>query len=278
LEPQLLKTEIEIKPKLTTIDEATKFTADFVKNPPQTPIEMVKFAASAFETSSVVSQALSVAFPGVATVLPAVGAIFSLFSGGGPSIGEVTLNAIAQVSKQIQKGFEAVNDTILRSTERLTKVTEFQAQRTIDSVISGVNELAKEQSAVQVYKTFTASAILDNVEKQKAEIYADYIDTLNQQRQQWISDIKDALRKAQNQTNAQYEFVQAQIANIAGGLFYEIKSGLEKAADDAKELLEIQRQIDEINSYIADDSLVLLADQLVRGYFGIATESKESRT
>lgn len=274
----MLKTEIEIKPKLTTIDEATKFTADFVKNPPQTPIEMVKFAASAFETSSVVSQALSVAFPGVATVLPAVGAIFSLFSGGGPSIGEVTLNAIAQVSKQIQKGFEAVNDTILRSTERLTKVTEFQAQRTIDSVISGVNELAKEQSAVQVYKTFTASAILDNVEKQKAEIYADYIDTLNQQRQQWISDIKDALRKAQNQTNAQYEFVQAQIANIAGGLFYEIKSGLEKAADDAKELLEIQRQIDEINSYIADDSLVLLADQLVRGYFGIATESKESRT
>jgi hypothetical protein len=271
LERQLPETEITIKPKLTTIDEAAKFTADFARNPPKTPLEMVKVAASAFDASGVFGQALSIAFPIVGTVLPALSGIFSLFSGGGPSIGEVTLNAIAQVSQQIQKGFQAVTDT-------LTKVTEFQAQRTIDTVLSGVNELAKEQSAVQVYKTFTASAILDNVEKQKAQIYADYIETLNRQRQQWISDVKEALEKAQNQTNAQYEFVQAQIANIAGGLFYEIKSGLEKAADDAKELLEIQRQIDEINGYIADNSLVLLADQLVRGYFGIATESKESRT
>jgi len=254
----------EITTKIQTIDEAAKFTADFVSNPPTTPAQIVQVAATAFDASGVVSQGLGFAFPLVSSVLPAIAGIFSMFGGGGPSIGEITLTAIAQVSEQISKGFAAVTDT-------LTKVAEQQAQRTIDTVLSGVTEIAKEQSAVEVYKTFSASAILDNVERQKAEIFATYTETLNQQRSAWVQDIQNAIADAQTKTHAQYEIVQAQIAGIAGGVFVQINTKLQQAATDGKELLELQRQIDEINGYLADNSLPLLADKIVRKYFGIAT-------
>lgn len=260
------ESELIITPKIQTVDQAAKFTADFVNNPPQTPLDVVRVAASAFDASGVVGQGLALAFPLVGSVLPALTGIFSLFGGSGPSIGEITLTAIAQVSEQIQKGLQAVTDT-------LSKVTELQAQRTIDTVLSGVTELAREQSAVEVYKTFSASAILDQVEAQKAEIFANYTETLNAQRAAWVADIQKALSEAQAKTAAQYEIVQAQIAAIAGGVFREINTALQKAADDGRELLELQRQIDEINGYLADNSLPLLADQIVRAYFGIAIAS-----
>ena len=262
----LSESELIITPKIQTVDQAAKFTADFVNNPPQTPLDVVRVAASAFDASGVVGQGLVFAFPLVGSVLPALTGIFSLFGGSGPSIGEITLTAIAQVSEQIQKGLQAVTDT-------LSKVTELQAQRTIDTVLSGVTELAREQSAVEVYKTFSASAILDQVEAQKAEIFANYTETLNAQRAAWVADIQKALSEAQAKTAAQYEIVQAQIAAIAGGVFREINTALQKAADDGRELLELQRQIDEINGYLADNSLPLLADQIVRAYFGIAIAS-----
>lgn len=262
----LSESELIITPKIQTVDQAAKFTADFVNNPPQTPLDVVRVAASAFDASGVVGQGLALAFPLVGSVLPALTGIFSLFGGSGPSIGEITLTAIAQVSEQIQKGLQAVTDT-------LSKVTELQAQRTIDTVLSGVTELAREQSAVEVYKTFSASAILDQVEAQKAEIFANYTETLNAQRAAWVADIQKALSEAQAKTAAQYEIVQAQIAAIAGGVFREINTALQKAADDGRELLELQRQIDEINGYLADNSLPLLADQIVRAYFGIAIAS-----
>lgn len=262
----MAESELIITPKIQTVDQAAKFTADFVNNPPQTPLEVVRVAASAFDASGVVGQGLALAFPLVGSLLPALTGIFSLFGGSGPSIGEITLTAIAQVSEQIQKGLQAVTDT-------LSKVTELQAQRTIDTVLSGVTELAREQSAVEVYKTFSASAILDQVEAQKAEIFAEYTETLNAQRAAWVADIQKALSEAQAKTAAQYDIVQAQIAGIAGGVFREINTALQKAADDGRELLEIQRQIDEINGYLADNSLPLLADQIVRAYFGIAIAS-----
>lgn len=266
MEATLAESELIITPKIQTVDQAAKFTADFVNNPPQTPLEVVRVAASAFDASGVVGQGLALAFPLVGSLLPALTGIFSLFGGSGPSIGEITLTAIAQVSEQIQKGLQAVTDT-------LSKVTELQAQRTIDTVLSGVTELAREQSAVEVYKTFSASAILDQVEAQKAEIFAEYTETLNAQRAAWVADIQKALSEAQAKTAAQYDIVQAQIAGIAGGVFREINTALQKAADDGRELLEIQRQIDEINGYLADNSLPLLADQIVRAYFGIAIAS-----
>lgn len=262
----LAESELTITPKIQTVDQAAKFTADFMNNPPQTPLDVVRVAASAFDASGVVGQGLALAFPLVGSVLPALTGIFSLFGGSGPSIGEITLTAIAQVSEQIQKGFQAVTDT-------LSKVTELQAQRTIDTVLSGVTELAREQSAVEVYKTFSASAILEQVEAQKAEIFAEYTETLNAQRAAWVADIQKALSEAQAKTAAQYEIVQAQIAAIAGGVFREINIALQKAAEDGRELIELQRQIDEINGYLADNSLPLLADQIVRAYFGIAIAS-----
>lgn len=258
------ESQLTITPKIQTVDQAAKFTADFVNNPPQTPLDVVRVAASAFDASGVVGQGLALAFPLVGSVLPALTGIFSLFGGSGPSIGEITLTAIAQVSEQIQKGFEDVKET-------LSKVAEIQATRTIDTVLSGVTELAREQSAVEVYKTFTASAILDQVETQKAAIFAEYTETLNAQRAAWVADIEKALTEARAKTDAQYTLVQSQLAGIAGGVFQQINDKLQKAAADGAELLELQRQIDEINGLINDGSIFALARDLVRGHFGITT-------
>lgn len=86
-----------------------------------------------------------------------------------------------------------------------------------------------------------------------------------------MADVSEALKLAQEKTNAQYKIVQEQLASIAGGLFGELSDKLKKAADDAQELLEIQRQIDEINGLINDGSIFALARDLVRGHFGITT-------
>ena len=259
-----METELEIKPKITTLDEAAKFTNDFTRNPPETPLDVVRVAASAFDADGVVSQGLGFAFPLAGSVLPALASVFSLFGGSSPSIGQITLTAIAQVSQQLQKGFQDVKET-------LSKVAEIQATRTIDTVLSGVSELAREQSAVDVYKTFTASAILDQVESQKAAIFAEYTETLNAQRAAWVSDIEKALTEARAKTDAQYTLVQSQLAGIAGGVFQQINDKLQKAAADGAELLELQRQIDEINGLINDGSIFAVARDLVRGHFGITT-------
>lgn len=257
-----METDLQIKPKITTLDEAAKFTNDFTRNPPETPLDVVRVAASAFDADGVVSQGLGFAFPLAGSVLPALASVFSLFGGSSPSIGQITLTAIAQVSQQLQKGFQDVKET-------LSKVAEIQATRTIDTVLSGATELAREQSAVDVYKTFTASAILDQVESQKAAIFAEYTETLNAQRDAWVADVSEALKLAQEKTNAQYKIVQEQLASIAGGLFGELSDKLKKAADDAQELLEIQRQIDEINKLINDGALPVIAVNLIREFYGL---------
>ena len=224
---------------------------------------MLQVANSAFDLSGVVSLGIGAAFPLAAPVLPMLKGIFDLFGGAsGPSIGEITLGAIARVSQQISEGFAALENTI-------QKLTEQQATRSIDTILSGVNDIAKEQSAVNVFTNIFANEILEKLEADKAEAFAEYTERLNATRAAWVADVSEALKLAQEKTNAQYKIVQEQLASIAGGLFGELSDKLKKAADDAQELLEIQRQIDEINKLINDGALPVIAVNLIREFYGL---------
>ena len=186
-----------------------------------------------------------------------------MFGGiSGPSIGQITLEAIGQVSQQISAGFQAVTETI-------NKVAEFQATRTIDTVLSGVTELAKEQSAVNVYKHFTADSILTNLEAEKSLVFEEYTKSVNAERAAWVADIQAALEKAQAQTDAQYKLIQTQLAGIAGGVFEDLSQALNAAAAEGAEILEIQRQIDEINKLINHGALPVIAVNLIREFYGL---------
>ena len=186
-----------------------------------------------------------------------------MFGGiSGPSIGQITLEAIGQVSQQISAGFQAVTETI-------NKVAEFQATRTIGTVLSGVTELAKEQSAVNVYKHFTADSILTNLEAEKALVFQEYTKSVNAERAAWVADIQAALEKAQAQTDAQYKLIQTQLAGIAGGVFEDLSQALNAAAAEGAEILELQRQINEINGYLIRGELESVAVQVVRAFYGV---------
>mgnify|MGYP003391250985 FL=1 len=224
---------------------------------------MLKIADAAFNVSGVVAGGVVAAFPFAAPLLPLMSGIFSMFGGiSGPSIGQITLEAIGQVSQQISAGFQAVTETI-------NKVAEFQATRTIDTVLSGVTELAKEQSAINVYKHFTADNILTNLEAEKALVFEEYTKSVNTERAAWVADIQAALQKAQAQTDAQYKLIQTQLAGIAGGVFEDLSQALNAAAAEGAEILEIQRQIDEINKLINHGALPVIAVNLIREFYGL---------
>ena len=259
----MAEVEINITPKIQSVNDAAKFAGDVMRNPPQSPVDMLKIADAAFNVSGVVAGGVVAAFPFAAPLLPLMSGIFSMFGGiSGPSIGQITLEAIGQVSQQISAGFQAVTETI-------NKVAEFQATRTIDTVLSGVTELAKEQSAVNVYKHFTADSILTNLEAEKALVFEEYTKSVNAERAAWVADIQAALEKAQAQTDAQYKLVQTQLAGIAGGVFEDLSQALNAAAAEGAEILEIQRQINEINGYLIRGELEAVAVQVVRVFYGV---------
>jgi len=195
-------------------------------------------------------------------VLPILSGIFDLFSSPGPSIGQITLDAIGKVSEQINAGFNQLN-------EQVEKVASEQATRTIETVLSGVDEIARTQSAAQVFETFAASAILDQAEAEKIKAFADYTDTVNAARTNFVADVTGALTKAQKQADAEYQIIQAQVAAIAGDVFTQIQAGLDAAQKDASEIIEIQRQIDEIDDVIKSGQLAAIAKSLVKQYLGI---------
>jgi len=259
----LAEIQATLTPKILTINEGAKFAGDVVKNPPQNAFEMLQVANKAFDVSGTVALGIAAAFPVAMPVLPLLKGVFDLFSGfSGPSIGMVTLEAVQAVSEQIAQGFAAIENTI-------QKVSEMQATRTIDTVLSGVNEIAREASAVNVYQAFTANEILNQLEIDKAAVFAEYTEQVNATRAAWVADVSDALKMAQEKTDAQYRIVQEQLASVAGGLFGELSDKLRQAADDAEELLEIQRQIDEIKQLIDDGALPVIAKSLITEFYGL---------
>ena len=84
-----------------------------------------------------------------------------------------------------------------------------------------------------------------------------------------VADIQAALEKAQAQTDAQYKLIQTQLAGIAGGVFEDLSQALNAAAAEGAEILEIQRQIDEINKLINHGALPVIAVNLIREFYGL---------
>lgn len=197
---------LTVDPKIKTAEDGQKFMVDFVRNPPKSPIEAVKLFANVTGIGGTVTAAIATAFPLVGSVLPLLSGIFSMFGGGGPSIGEVTLTAIQNLGTQINAVAERLENV-------LTAEIQSSAQKTIDVVLAGQNEIARQQSAVSVFVSTIQADILDAVAVEKNTAYAEFLAATNEAQAQAMDDLKKMLADAQAAVNKVYDSQLAEILN-----------------------------------------------------------------
>lgn len=201
-----MNANLAFQPKIKSAEDGKKFITDFAQNPPTSPIEAIKNFADATGVSGTVTAAISTAFPLAGSVLPMLSGIFSLFAGGAPSIGEVTLSAIKNLGEQI-------NAVAKRLENILTAEIQSSAQRTIDLVLEGQNEIARQQSAASVFINTIEAQILDNVELEKNVIYAEFLAATNEAQAQAMNELKKMLADYQTSINKFYDLQLAEILN-----------------------------------------------------------------
>lgn len=255
---------ITATPKFTDISFAQQFGKDLLTNPPKTPVAMLGVMGKALDFSGTLSKGLSAVFPFAAPILPILGGIFDLFSGPppGPTFEELTLESIGKVSQQIAEGFE----TVLTQTQ---EIAEAQATRTINAVVSGVQQIAGQQSAAEILENVNELEILNNLENKKLAIYKENQNILASARQEFVDTVGNAMRAAKQKSDLEYSMIQAQVAQIAGSVFTDIQKTIDSAAADANEIYEIEKQILEIKTVIETGQLAAIAKTLVMRYLGI---------
>ncbi len=188
---------LTVDPKVKTAEGARDMLVGFVKNPPQSPIEFVKFAADFTGVGASVTGALSSIIPGGAFIMPALSAIFSLFGGGGPSVGELTLTAIHDLGVQVSKIAEQLQSV-------LSSKIEASAQKVINVVLSGQTEIAREQTAVAVFVNTIQADLLDQVEAEKNIAYADFLDETQKIQNEAIERLTAMLNAARAAVDSEY--------------------------------------------------------------------------
>lgn len=246
-----------VNPRIVDVKTARDEMAGFVKNPPQDPVSAVKRMGDMMGLGAVVSTGLTAAFPMVGPILPALSGIFELFGSGGPSLGEMTFDAIVQLSGQIDAGFKMLS-------EHIETVVETQAQRTIDVVLSGVDEVAREASAAQVFAAYNTAAAMDIVRKAKQENYTVYLKDLQTLREQSLNQIRQSLEAAQAYVREKFNKILTQIyamiAELAPEILEALNSYLEPAAEvSARALPGGIESAQSSTSAKSSNSLIILA-------------------
>lgn len=216
---------VSFDPKIKTVEQGQAWMTDYIKNPPTSPIEAVKKFADVTGVSGTLTTALSSIIPGASFIMPALSGILSLFGSGVPSIGELTLNAISDLSKQVS----AVAQELKKA---LTAEIEVSAQKTIDIVLAGQTEIAQQQSAAAVLTSAIQASILDDAERIKNNQYADFLAESQKAQEQAISDLTKMVNDTQKAINAFYDNqladVIAQLSALIGPFLDLFQSYLDK--------------------------------------------------
>lgn len=199
--------EVTANPKIKDLQSGAMELKSFIQNPPKTPYDAMKFFIS--------TGGLGVAVKGLSGI-PGIGALSSILSlvdvfSGGPSIGELTLDAIGQVSEQIAAGVKQL-------TQEIQTQTEAARTATIDAVLSGVDEVAREQSAVGVIQALTASTILTDEAAAFSDIRAASIASLEETRGAILDELKSKADAIAKEIDGLYNEYVLQIAQILAEL------------------------------------------------------------
>lgn len=202
---------IQVDTNVKTESQAVRSMADLIKNPPQNPVEMVRWVAKNFTITGDVIGSVGKAL-GLGKALPMIGEIFNVFASfTAPSVGEQIAQAVQQITSAIQAGVEEIKNALTFSTEK-----------TISAVITEVQNISMEESAARVVQAMVESEILAEADTAMTEMFDDYTEKVKAMNEQWHAEITDALNEANAQVQAQYEKIQEILAALGIDMVKEL--------------------------------------------------------
>jgi len=261
-------------PKILDAQSAKNEIYTFIKDPPKNPVDAVKKFSDMLGVGSVVSTGIAAAFPLAAPILPILGDVFGLFSGA-PSIGELTLDAIDNLSSQVAEGLKNLQQV----TENIVKE---QAAQTVNLVLQGADTIAREQSAIEVFDSLNLQQILEQTYQEKNLAYLEFLETMQDYRENAIANLSSFIYDEQQKIFTKYSQLLAQVYGMIADLAPAIAEALDRFTNNETTTINadappVRENIQEVkpNAVLApnidNSSMILIAGGVVAAaaiYFG----------
>lgn len=224
---------IEVSTNINTIPEAQTALVSMLKKPPQNAGEAFKWMVSHFNISGDLAKSVSGLIPGFGSIVGSLTDIFSAFSSA-PSLGEVVLDGLRQLSSQI---------TELKSelTKTIEKTAEIQTQKTVDYVLQGVDEIQQEVSAVQIMQSMTNEALIQQLAIEKNQAYTEYLAEYEKIQSAAYRELSDIINQVQADLETLYNAIVLRFGELGFDLFGFIKKLTE--APQAENAAPVQRSM-----------------------------------
>lgn len=217
---------VTASPKITDLKTASREISAFIKSPPQNPVQAVQWMAKTFGLDGAISNVASLV-PGLNMALPILSTVFDFFSSG-PTFETVALDALKNLSTQMAAQFESLKNTLSSKIDESTT-------KTIETVLAGVDEIAKQQSAVAVFSTAAQQEILQKATAEKVEIYERFTTDLEELKQQTISGMTADINTLLDQVEAAYQKYLIDIVNMIGAYLPELLAKLNVLIDQSEQ-------------------------------------------
>ena len=200
---------VEVTTKIKTQEQARAAMLDTIKNPPSTPIGVVSWLGKNLDVSGALGSTglgsvIATAFPLVGGALSMLSGVLDMFSTG-PSIGQVTLDAIKGISSQIEALGKELTDTI-------QKVGEAQSLKTTEMVLSGVDDVARQMSATSQIIDMIKSNQIQEFEKLRESTYAEFLASQVEYRTATLANLQAMISDAQAKIENAYAEIIKQLA------------------------------------------------------------------
>jgi len=196
---------VTASPKITDLKTASSEISAFIKSPPQNPVQAVQWMAKTFGLDGAISNVASLV-PGLNMALPILSTVFDFFSNG-PTFETIALDALKNLSTQMAAQFESLKNALSSKIDESTT-------KTIETVLAGVDEVARQQSAVSVFSTAAQQEILANATAEKKEIYERFTANLEELKQQTIAALASDIETLTAQVEAAYQKYLVDIVNM----------------------------------------------------------------
>lgn len=208
---------VTASPKITDLKTASSEISAFIKSPPQNPVQAVQWMSKTFGLDGAISNVASLV-PGLNMALPILSTVFDFFSSG-PTFETVALDALKNLSTQMAAQFESLKNALSSKIDESTT-------KTIETVLAGMDEVARQQSAVSVFSTALQQEILESATAEKKEIYERFTANLEELKQQTIAALTSDIETLTTQVENAYQKYLVDIVNMIGAYLPDLLAKL----------------------------------------------------
>jgi len=206
---------ISVSTNIKTESQAQAAMVDTLKNPPKTPVQAFQWLTKNVNLSAAFGKTIAGIFPGVGSVIGSLSDIFGAFSSA-PSLGEIVLDGLSQLSTQI-------TDLKNELTKTIEKTAEIQTQKTVDYVLQGVDEIQQQVSALQIMQSMTNESALQQVAIEKYQAYTGYLAEYEKMQSAAYSELNSIINQVQLELEKMYNDIILRFGQMGFDLFGFIK-------------------------------------------------------